>query len=983
MAEDYIGKQVRLKTALHGKPNIGFVVQLNKGIITIDFAGEVKRFPFPGAFKSNLEFVDESTSESVVSDLQICEAEQRQKLKEQIMQAEGALHAKKQFQKMEKVSSPISACHNVAEFLTQSTSAISQEIQTLRTDGGKKYVVFNGNRVAKDPSKSTYLFETDTELHFPNGTLININLNHNATLPGVVVTCEDFNIYIAAQVDLGENVGELEFSAEPWQLLESLIKRLEECLASPSKIVDSLITDGNSEICEEGLLNCGKEAAVYKSCNEPITFIWGPPGTGKTETLAEITATLVNNGKRVLMLSYSNVSVDGATMRVNRKMGVKVKPGVIVRYGYPQDKALLSHEYLTTSKLVILRHPDLMEEQSLLIKRKQALSKADKEYLAINKRLAEIREALLIEEKEAVWKAKFVATTVSKAVVDKTIYSQQFDAVIFDEASMAYIPQVIFAASLAKEHFCCMGDFCQLPPISQTPNHPPMLTADIFGYTGITEAIKMKHAHDWLVLLDTQYRMHPEIAAFASVNMYRGLLKSAEDMEEKCKKITKDIPLPGSPLVLVDMSNMMSVCNRTTDNSRANVLSAFISAKIAMCDAQQHKVSVITPYRAQSKLVFAMLRDIAGQNPNLNEMSCATVHQFQGSEQDVIIYDAVDCYREKYLSRLLVSMENNSANRLFNVALTRTKGKFIAVANENYLKSKSNSSDLMFWELMKKLDEENKRAYGDSLLQMLIDRDENKSTSFAFFTETSGFNQFLEDIRAAKMEVRIDIPGELQSNDDSNKQLAGALGVLREKGVKIFMRAEHRDKMPLQLIPFAINYKYVENPVVLIDKHVIWFGEPASNARFTAEMCNVIRYSRPVIRFEGQYTARTLFGLLEMSKTVDDSKAPVQPTDTSADISTYHFSEYVLQHAKCKARGNAMMLKKSNKGGYYLYCVNHPECSETELVGLDLINRYLLSKDGPKCIQDHTSLEAKIGRHGPYIQCCSERTRHFYNLDEI
>ena len=54
------------------------------------------------------------------------------------------------------------------------------------------------------------------------------------------------------------------------------------------------------------------------------------------------------------------------------------------------------------------------------------------------------------EEKEAVKKARFVATTVSKAVVDRVVRDCEFDVVIFDEASMAYIPQIVFAASLAK-----------------------------------------------------------------------------------------------------------------------------------------------------------------------------------------------------------------------------------------------------------------------------------------------------------------------------------------------------------------------------------------------------------------------------------------------------------------------------------------------------------------------------------------------------
>lgn len=32
---------------------------------------------------------------------------------------------------------------------------------------------------------------------------------------------------------------------------------------------------------------------------------------------------------------------------------------------------------------------------------------------------------------------------------------------------MAYVPQIVFSAGLAKSFFICMGDFCQLPAIVQ------------------------------------------------------------------------------------------------------------------------------------------------------------------------------------------------------------------------------------------------------------------------------------------------------------------------------------------------------------------------------------------------------------------------------------------------------------------------------------------------------------------------------------
>lgn len=142
-----------------------------------------------------------------------------------------------------------------------------------------------------------------------------------------------------------------------------------------------------------------------------------------------------------------------------------------------------------------------------------------------------------------------------------------------------------FSASLAGQHFICMGDFRQLPPIVQS-NANPLLNTDIFQYCGITAAVDSRRNHKWLCMLNTQYRMHPQIADFANRTMYKGLLSSTDNMAGDRQQIVKAKPIPD----------------------------------------------------------HAMARDIAEAAPELNPISCATVHQFQGSEKDVIIYDVVDCY---------------------------------------------------------------------------------------------------------------------------------------------------------------------------------------------------------------------------------------------------------------------------------------------------------------------------------------------------
>ena len=83
-------------------------------------------------------------------------------------------------------------------------------------------------------------------------------------------------------------------------------------------------------------------------------------------------------------------------------------------------------------------------------------------------------------------------------------------------------------------------------------------------------------------MLDTQYRMHPRISDFASQTMYGGLLRSAEDMEKNRQNVAAQNPAAGYAIAFADLSGMMSVCTKTGDNSRVNVLSALMSFSLAL-----------------------------------------------------------------------------------------------------------------------------------------------------------------------------------------------------------------------------------------------------------------------------------------------------------------------------------------------------------------------------------------------------------------
>ena len=248
-----------------------------------------------------------------------------------------------------------------SDFYAEQERVLLSEIAYLRKNGGKRTKIIDGKLVEAKNGRFVYSFESDSELNLPDNTQISLwPSSTTESIPAVVLNCEDFTVIIASTKNFGDAIPVIEFSAEPWRLLRYLIDRLKRLRDNASPIVESLVCDGRKMIQFGKEIKMGQDTACQMSISQAITFIWGPPGTGKTETLAKIALMHLKQGHRVLMLSYSNVSVDGAIWRVFKK-DTQNKPGKLVRYGYPRDKALLQHEYLTSYNLTLKNHPELLK----------------------------------------------------------------------------------------------------------------------------------------------------------------------------------------------------------------------------------------------------------------------------------------------------------------------------------------------------------------------------------------------------------------------------------------------------------------------------------------------------------------------------------------------------------------------------------------------------------------------------------------------
>lgn len=966
---DLTGKRVH-----HRSFGDGVITEQKKTTIVVTFRDGAKMFSYPGCFQTYLKILDTDLKEDVQEVVSQHEHAETAERKQRINELQTSISSNRRQEKDKSVQ--IKPFASVADFCQAYRMALSAEISFIRMTGGKHILLQEGKRIGRDNGRFVYLLESEDELNYPEGTPVTI-WKGQSQISGKILNCEAFSVYLISELDLGAEVEMLDISAEACYLLQSVSERLMDLSLEPSEIAQDLICNGLKEIdYRNSDIAKGQETAVRMSLEQPITFVWGPPGTGKTQTLAKIAWAHIDKGERVLMLSYSNVSVDGAILRVT-SLKNDVFPGQLVRYGFPKDKRISEHPYLSSYNLAINNYPDLLKRRTQLQAEKKRLEKNDPKLIQVEKELNEIRRELRTAESQCVRNAKFVATTVSKAIVDKEIRNGAFDVVIFDEASMATIPQIAYAAKLARKNFVCMGDFRQLPPIVQSSKESP-LNADIFQYCGITQAVDQGSNHKWLCLLDTQYRMHPEIADFAGRSIYNGLLKSANGMTEKREKTVMAEPFAGRAMEFVDLSGTMSTCIKSSDDSHANVLSAFVTFSLALKAAQTQEVGIITPYHAQSRLLHAMVRDVNELEALPHAIKCATVHQFQGSEEDVIVYDAVDCYRLPFPGALIASTAGRYADRLFNVAMTRSKGKFICVANGSFMRNKGMSENLMFMQMLKSY-----RTTAPMIPEIICPNDDLEKYYFDFVEKENQVDEFIKDLATARREVRIDIPDSPANSDINTTRIAQALAEAQSRGVKVFVRAESKKNLHPTLKYFAVENHYLTDPIALIDKTVTWFGMPESAACFKIEGRTSAINNRPCIRFWGTHTAKILYGLLEMSHVMDQAKTVEK--DAQGNLITDKLSDYVLAHKKCPVCGKPMQLKKSRNQKYFLSCSGYPSCKHTEFVETEFVEEYFYhkgNKNGMLCPRCGCSLEAKISRYGIYVQCCGGK-RHKYGLDEI
>ena len=717
----------------------------------------------------------------------------------------------------------------VVSYIKEWQEALQNEINYLKKFGSNKYLLSDGRLLSSDSSFS-YYFESSTSLRIPVGSTIRLEWG-GMSQNGRILSSEGIGVIIALERSFGDLISEATLYHDPWELLEQLIERLDEIKKDKQKRlrVKKLMDPSMPATHPVEKIKSTVHELVLRSKYNPVTFVWGPPGTGKTYTLARTAANKYFQEKRVLILSHSNQAVDVLIGELSDFINKKnrFREGDILRYGFGSREQLSDWEAVTTSGLLEKQDPGLAEEKEILLEERKHLkqdiarsfSRRDTNHLLeLETKIARVLDKIRQKEIQFVKDAFVVGTTLAKAASDPAIYEKNFDLVIVDEASMAYVPQAAFAAALGKRVIVC-GDFKQLPPIaaSRDPLVTKWLKEDIFHRAGVADWVNDGKLHPHLFLLKEQRRMHPEISAFTNHYIYHSLVGDHESVWKSRNQIVESAPFPGRSSILVDTSFTGAHCiTERTSQSRINIWQALLSFQLIHESylSGLRSIGYVTPYRAQAQLMELILDDLYEKERITADIIAATVHRFQGSERDVMVFDTVEGGPQTRAGMLVTGKDSE---RLINVAITRTKGKFIHVSNQVYIR---------------------RHVFQGKTLRQLVDHQVKNRQ----IVETKDIGKWIrhhhpklqwmharklekvfQDIDSARRSIVLSLPAQTRLAKEWIEKVKN-----RNKSLKLTVVSDddwlelHSDQRVADRLSF---------PFIMLDEQVLWLGIPVEGAK--------------------------------------------------------------------------------------------------------------------------------------------------------
>ena len=334
---------------------------------------------------------------------------------------------------------------------------------------------------------------------------------------------------------------------------------------------------------------------------DSLSFVFGPPGTGKTTRLAEIIRHKMElDNCRILVLAPTNKACDVLTRKlIETSTDEHFWLGRFVATG---------EEFIENNGALIDRASELYEQNKCCIVSTIARLPYDGFTQSPNKML--LRDI-------------------------------EWDFIIVDEASMIPLVQIVYAIYKLNSKVIVAGDPLQIAPIVKEEawvgeNIYTMVKLDNFE-NPTTTPIQFS-----VEKLGTQYRSLPSIGTLYSEYCYNGKLRHKRTLQDSRNLPTGNIKAKQVNFIPFRVERYDSIYGaKKLQGSNVHVYSAIFSVEMCAYLAKQQtadkvRIGVICPYAPQAQLINKMIEQRTDIPINV-EILVGTIHGFQGDQCDIII----------------------------------------------------------------------------------------------------------------------------------------------------------------------------------------------------------------------------------------------------------------------------------------------------------------------------------------------------------
>lgn len=386
-----------------------------------------------------------------------------------------------------------------------------------------------------------------------------------------------------------------------------------------------------------------QQKAAFQLAGWSTSFLWGPPGTGKTTVTGALIGQFLVQfpHSRILVISNTNHAVDQLLVMADKALEHMSQTQPEVQAIRPRCIRIGTHFNPVSYK----------GREHLICRGKwqgSPLPKFDNPFA----------------------QARLVALTTTRAIQSLNDLRQagEFDWLVCDEAGQIGLSQAITLLPLAKKALFA-GDPRQLGPIHKARN------PEAEAWLGTSVFDRVHFDQPWICFLDEQSRMASPICTVVSQLFYENQLNLAADCEGSStwhqgrqldpallfNRSVQQLPVTGSAVNSIRYGGYIR-------SESARVISQAVQDLKAAGLAEKHMV-VVTPYRAQQKLIREYLRQKECQS-----VAVLTIHRAQGGEWHTVLFDPVDGKNSFF--------HGKSARRLVNVAMSRAKARFLITLSQ-------------------------------------------------------------------------------------------------------------------------------------------------------------------------------------------------------------------------------------------------------------------------------------------------------------